>query len=205
MKQFLYFLAFGLAITTAIGYVVGKGWEEDAIQAEIQMSAVKKINAIKKRARNGDGQAQYELGMHYENPNGERHDYLAAQKWYRAAAGRGQHAGAKYKLGQLYLNGRGVENDLSLALEWFQRSARQGDPRGQFFLGISQRDGWQRRADFIEAYKWFLLANRNASLVLGENPNYDLSVVLAELDAKMSKFDREQAQIRASNWKATLK
>jgi len=205
MKKILYILAFGLAIITAVGYVIGKGWEEDAIQKNIETTAAKKINDIKRNAAQGDGEAQYQLGLHYENANGERHDYLAAQKWYRAAASRNQHAGAKYKLGQLYLNGRGVENDLSLAMKWFTQAAHQGDPRGQFFVGISKRDGWERKQDFIEAYKWFLLANRKASIVSAENSNFDLSTALAELDRKMSSFDRKQAKKRAMAWKPSLK
>jgi len=201
MKKILYFVAFGLAIITAVGYVVGKGWEKDAIQEDIKMVAAKKITTIKRKAAAGDGEAQYQLGLHYENVTGERHDYLAAQKWYRIAASRNQHAGAKYKLGQLYLNGRGVENELSLAMKWFTQSAYQGDARGQYFLGVSQRDGWERKQNFIDAYKWFLLANRNAALVLSENPNYDPYAAMVELERKMSKFDRKQAEKRAKAWR----
>lgn len=199
MKNFLYLLALVLGVATAIGYVVGKGWEEEAAKQHAEMSKSQRIGMWKKQAHLGDPQAQYLLGDYYEK---ERTDYLNAQKWYRYAAIKGQHAGAQYRLAQLYMNGRGVENNLPEAMKWFRLSAAQGEARAQFFLGVAERDGWERKADFIEAYKWFLLANRDATSVRAEDPRYDPTVALQELDAKMSKFNREEGQKRADKWRA---
>jgi len=197
MKIILYCVAVVLAVVTAIGYVVGKGWEEEARVGQIQLSKSQLVALWSEQAKAGDPEAQYQLGRYYDR---DRVDYLTAQKWYRVAATRGNHAGAQYKLGQLYLNGRGVENNLPNAMMWFRKAAEGGDARGQYFLGVSQRDGWERKPDFIEAYKWFLLANRDPELVLGEEARFDPQKALLELDAVMSEFDRAEAQKRADKW-----
>lgn len=198
MKRTLYLLALALAVVTAVGYVVGKGWEEEAQMAEAEMSFVQKFNMWKRQAKNGDADAQYRLGVYFDT---ERTNYLHAQKWYRVAATKGQHSGAQYKLGQLYMNGRGVENDLPAAMHWFRKSANLGDARGQFFVGISYRDGWERKPNFIEAYKWFYLANKDADLVRAEDPRFDPTEALAELEKKMSRFDIEKAVELANKWR----
>lgn len=197
MKRTLYLIALALAVFTAIAYVIGKGWEEEAKVQHVEMTKVQKIKMWFKLAKEGDPDAQYALGHYYES---DRLDYLNAQKWFRVAATKGQHAGAQYKLAQLYLNGRGVENNLPNAMKWFRLSADGGDPRGQYFLGVAHRDGWERKPDFIEAYKWFLLANRDPDLVRGEEERFDPQEALLEMDQKMSKFDREEAQKRADKW-----
>ncbi|SCA57922.1 exported hypothetical protein [Candidatus Terasakiella magnetica] len=198
MKRLLYMLALGLSLITVIGYVVGKNWEEAALLAEVEMDQQQKIKYWKSQSKKGNPDAQYKLGIYYEK---QRTDFLNAQKWYRVAASKGQHAGAQYKLAQLYMNGQGVENNLPAAMKWFRKSATKGDARAQYFLGIAYRDGWERGENFIEAYKWFLLSNRNAALVRAEDPRFDPTVALAEMDERMSRFDREQAQKRVDKWR----
>lgn len=197
MKRTLYLIALVLAVFTAVAYVIGKGWEKEAEIQKIEMTKGQKIKMWLQQAKKGDPDAQYALGLYYEK---DRVDYLNAQKWFRVAATKGQHGGAQYKLAQLYLNGRGVENNLPNAMKWFRLSAEKGDARGQYFLGVAKRDGWEEKPDFIEAYKWFLLANKNPSLVSGEEERFDTAKALAEMDRKMSKFDREEAQKRADKW-----
>ncbi|WP_135079335.1 tetratricopeptide repeat protein [Terasakiella sp. SH-1] len=199
MKRTLYLLALGLTILTVVGYVIGKNWEEEAQKAQAELGRTEQIKLWRKQARQGDAEAQYQLGIYYQNA---RADYLTAQKWFRVAASKGRHAGAQYKLAQLYMNGQGVENDLPAAMSWFRKSAAQGDVRAQYFLGIAYRDGWERKDNYIEAYKWFLLSNRKAALVRAEDPRFDPTVALAEMDAVMSRFDREQARKRVARWKA---
>ncbi|MDV7341373.1 tetratricopeptide repeat protein [Terasakiella sp. A23] len=198
MKTFLYLLALVLAVVTAIGYVVGKGWEKEAEIEQAEASKGQMIKMWYRNAKDGDPESQYKLAVFYE---AERTDYLNAQKWYRVAATKGQHAGAQYKLAQLYLNGRGVENDLPSAMKWFRLSSAQGDVRAQFFMGVANRDGWEKKPDFIEAYKWFLLANKDAAKVIAEEERFDPTKALAEMTPKMSTFDRKEAQKRADKWR----
>jgi len=202
MKRVLYLIALILAVFTAIAYVVGTGWEDEEVKVKAEMSLSKKLKMWKVKAKKGDPESQYNLGAYYET---QRKDYLNAQKWYRVAATKGRHAGSQYKLAQLYMNGRGVENNLPMTMKWFRLSAAQGDARGQYFLGVAQRDGWERKNDYIEAYKWFWLANKNAELVRSEDPRFDPEDALAELDAVMSQFNRDQGIKRAKKWRPKLK
>lgn len=197
MKRNLYLLALALAVLTAIGYSIGKDWEKEAQVVEAQESLVDQVKRWRGQAAQGNPDAQYRLGMYFED---YRLDYLSAQKWYRVAATKGQHAGAQYKLAQLYMNGLGVENNVAVAMDWFRQSAQKGDVRAQFFMGVAHRDGWARRADFIQAYKWFLLANRDAAKVRAENERFDPTKALAEMDDKMTRFDREKARELANKW-----
>lgn len=197
MKRNLYLFALLLTIITAVGYTIGKNWEKEAKITQVVVDRGAQVQTWRKQAMQGNPEAQYQLGIYYEK---DRTDYLNAQKWYRVAATKGQHAGAQYKLAQLYMNGLGVENNLAEAMKWFRLSSAKGDVRAQFFMGVSYRDGWERKADFIEAYKWFLLANRDAQKVREENERFDPYVALVELDRRMSKFDREQAEQMAQGW-----
>lgn len=199
MKRILYLFALLLTIVTAIGYTIAKNREKEAQVSEVEISRTQQVRTWRMQALQGIPQAQYQLGIYYEKDRG---DYLNAQKWYRVAATKGQHGGAQYKLANLYMNGQGVENNLAEAMKWFRQSAAKGDVRAQFFMGVALRDGWERKSDFIEAYKWFLLANRDAPAVRAENPRFDPMAALAELDGKMSRFDRKQARQLARSWRA---
>lgn len=55
----------------------------------------------------GDAEAQYQMGLVYENGSGVKQDHAAAAEWYRKAAEQG-HAIAQYFLGFLYEIGKGV-------------------------------------------------------------------------------------------------
>lgn len=198
MKFKLYFLAAFLTILTALGYAVGKNMEENALIRDTEMSMAQQVKMWQAGAVAGDSESQYLYGLYFE----QRQDYLNAQKWYRVGAIRGKHGGAQYKLAQLYMNGQGVENDLNEAMKWFVASAAQGDVRAQFILGVSERDGWEGQPDRIEAYKWFLLSNRDPDKVMAEDARYNPPVALAEMDAVMSRFNREIAQKRADKWRA---
>ena len=198
MKKILYGLALILSIATAIGYYYGKEYEADQMMAMHHDDEVESFSILQKRARAGDVSAQYKLGQYFE---GEKRDFLEAQKWYSYAATHGHHPPSQYRLAILFMNGQGVENNLPEAMKWFRRAAEQGEPRAQFFLGIASRDGWERKADLIEAYKWFWLAERQNDLVAQEDPRFNPKTSLEELDKVMRAFDRNEAIERARNWR----
>ena len=54
-----------------------------------------------------NAQAQYNLGVMYDEGRGVRQDDAEAVRWYRQAAEQG-YAAAQYNLGAMYANGRGV-------------------------------------------------------------------------------------------------
>lgn len=69
-------------------------------------------------AEKGDARAQYNLGLLYASGLGVTHDYQAALKWHRLAAGQG-HAGAQNALAQMYAKGHGVPQDSVRAHLWY--------------------------------------------------------------------------------------
>ena len=76
-------------------------------------------------AERGNVQAQFNLGMMYENGQGVRQDDAEAVKWYRQAAEKG-YAKAQYNLGAMYFTGRGVHQDFHLSKEWFGKACDGG-------------------------------------------------------------------------------
>ena len=80
-------------------------------------------------AERGNAQAQFNLGMMYENGQGVRQDYAEALRWYRKAAEQG-YAKAQYNLGLMYANGHGVHQDFHLSKEWFGKACDGGVQEG---------------------------------------------------------------------------
>ena len=86
-----------------------------------------------KAADQGDADAQFELGWHYETGSGVEKDESEAVRWYQEAADQG-HMGAQFELGWHYETGRGVEEDESEAVRWYQEAADQGHMDAQSAL-----------------------------------------------------------------------
>ncbi|MCL2139303.1 MAG: sel1 repeat family protein, partial [Treponema sp.] len=79
-----------------------------------------------KKAEQGDINAQYELGLLYENGKGVSKDSVKAAEWFGKAAEQG-NASAQYELGLLYESGQGVSKDSNKAAELFAKAAAQGN------------------------------------------------------------------------------
>jgi TPR repeat protein/DNA-directed RNA polymerase subunit RPC12/RpoP len=104
-------------------------------------------------AKQGDAEAQYELGWSYWRDA----DYKKAFPWLKAAADHG-HSEACYLLGMAYLNGRGTLQNYRAALEQFTRSAEQGHLEAEYQLGLIYRDGLAAAPDKESAYLWLNIA-----------------------------------------------
>ncbi len=75
-------------------------------------------------AEQGHAEAQYNLGLMYDQGQGVPKDYQAAMKWYRLAADPGQ-AEAQSNLGVMYSKGQGVPQDYVQAHMWVSLAAAQ--------------------------------------------------------------------------------
>lgn len=69
-------------------------------------------------AKNGNAEAQYNLGVMYRAGRGIPQDYKEARKWYRLAAEQG-NAFAQFNLGWIYASGKGVPQDYVQSHMWF--------------------------------------------------------------------------------------
>lgn len=116
-----------------------------------------------KLAKQGDADAQYELGISYLNGKDVVKNEIEAVKWFRKAAERG-HAKAQCRLGTCYRFGEGVLEDRAEAAKWFRKAAEQGDKRAQFYLAMRYKDGDGVVQDQVEAAKWFRKAAEQGEL-----------------------------------------
>jgi hypothetical protein len=83
------------------------------------------ISDLRRKAEQGDAEAQYNLGMLYYEAHGVTQDYATARQWWEQAAAQG-NAAAQYYLSVLYDKGQGVPQDYATARQWFEKAAAQG-------------------------------------------------------------------------------
>jgi TPR repeat protein len=106
--------------------------------AELYQAAVagnsQALQQLRTLATEGEGAAQYNLGLIYENGPGVPRDYAEAVRWYRKAADQGL-ANAQYNLGYIYASGQGVPQDYGEAMRWYRKAADQGVASAQYNLG----------------------------------------------------------------------
>ena len=79
----------------------------------------------KKRAEQGDADAQFNLGWMYLNGEGITKDLKQAFYWYKKSAEQG-YAKAQNNLGLMYINGEGTLKDLKQAAFWIKKSYENG-------------------------------------------------------------------------------
>ena len=112
------------------------------------------IAAWQPLAEQGNLEAQFGLGIIYENGRGIGRDYAQAADWYTQAA-EGGHPGAQFNLGNMYQQGLGVTKDASMAVYWWTLAAAQGLSEAQLNLGIAYHRGNGVEADQNQALSWF--------------------------------------------------
>ena len=96
------------------------------------------IEQIKAQAKQGNTEAQCDLGSIYYYGRGVPQDYTEAANWWRLAAEQG-NAVAQYNLGQLYYFGTGVPQDDTEAAKWYRLAADQGHEAAQNSLDLLSR------------------------------------------------------------------
>jgi TPR repeat protein len=112
-------------------------------------------------AEQGDEEAQFWLGIAYEQNWFGTTDVKEAVKWYRKAA-EGGNPDAQVELGQKYEDGEGVEQSFKLAAEWYRKAAEHvpnlgGAGQGRNQLGLLYMEGRGVPQDYVQAYFWFSL------------------------------------------------
>ena len=82
----------------------------------------------------GDAEAQYNLGVMYDEGAGRERDLARAAQWYRKAAEQG-FVDAQTNLGMMFMSGQGVPRDADAARRWLRLAAEQGDTEAAELLG----------------------------------------------------------------------
>lgn len=111
------------------------------------------LNKAVTSAKQGDPQAQYDLGLTYWHDT----NYAEALPLLRAAAEKG-HDDAQYLLGMAYTEGQGIVQNYRGAMEYFTKAAQQGHLEAEYRLGIFHRDGLATPQNRETAYAWLNVA-----------------------------------------------
>jgi uncharacterized protein len=112
-------------------------------------------------AKSGDATASYGIGRIYRLGQGVRYrDFEKAVYWYQRAAGRG-YVPAQYELARIQFEGLVVPRDIDEMMFWLWRAALSGHADSQIMLGAVYEYGEPGvAANFTEALKWYLIAER---------------------------------------------
>jgi hypothetical protein len=147
-------------------------------------------------AEQGYVDAQFNLGVMYDEGRGVPQDYAQAIQWYRRAADQG-NAYAQVNLGVMYDQGRGVPQDYTQAAYWYRRAADQGNADAQFNLGLMYDQGQGVPQDYSQAYFWYNLAAAR----MAPGSVRDTAVRNRDLiAARLTPAQLAQAQALARTW-----
>jgi TPR repeat protein len=115
------------------------------------------IRSLTMAAKDGDPEAQNNLGVMYQRGQGVVQDYGQAAKWYTLAAEQGLVI-AQDNLGLMYAGGHGVAQNYEAAVKWFAEAAEQGYPASQHNLGVLCARGLGTPRDMTRAIEWYTRA-----------------------------------------------
>lgn len=147
------------------------------------------------KAEQGNANAQFQVGLKYQNGEGVEKDNTKAVDWYQKSAEQG-NSDAQANLGAMYQYGFGVEKSDSEALSWFRKSADQGNSSGQNLLGVMYFMGAGIQKNDSEAVSWFRKSgeqgNSQAQVNLGLI--YQKGVGVEKNDAEAVSWFRKAAE-----------
>ncbi len=161
MKKWFLFIT---AILMLYSSVARAGDFDDATDAYEKGNYDQAIELFLPLATQGNANAQYNLGLMYDEGKGVTQDYQEAIKWYRLAAEQGHESAqsnllaAQFFLGSMYYTGDGVTQDYKEALKWYRLAVEQGEAVAQYNLGLMYDEGKTVTQDYARAYMWFNLA-----------------------------------------------
>lgn len=105
-------------------------------------------------AKEGDPDAQFQLGVLLEQGLGVGQDQSAAAKWYQMAVEAG-HRAAMINLAALLYDGRGVRQDYRRSAELYRQAAQQGDLSALTTLGSMYEQGKGVGQDVERAFQLY--------------------------------------------------
>ena len=127
---------------------------EDGVQAYLAQDYGAALDAWWPLAEDGHAEAQFGIGLCYENGRSVERNLELAAVWYHKAAEQGLDE-AQFNLGNLYLNAEGFPQDLVKAVRWYRRAAEQGMPHAQVNLGYSYETGSGVAKNAEKAVSWY--------------------------------------------------
>ncbi len=111
------------------------------------------IPLVKKSAKRGNAEAQYNLGYCYEKGVGVKVNQDQAIRWYQKSADQ-QYMDAEYAMMSAYAEGKGVEKNNEKAFEYALKCAEKKDPTCIFNVVGSYQDGRGVEKDTDKMLEW---------------------------------------------------
>jgi TPR repeat protein len=199
-------LALTLCFSVSATAQIFEKWSEQVGQHTVQL--------YRHGAELGDADAQFILGMMYNDGRwGATQDYAEAMKWYLKAAEQG-YAAAQNRIGLMYSRGHGVAQSYAEAAQWFRKAAEQGVAATQSYTGrqanargvaIAQAnlasmyvEGQGVSQNNATAYMWMILSLARLDPA---SPSY--SRITAERDSLAQQLTQDQiaeAERQARDW-----
>jgi TPR repeat protein len=186
-------------MTVAVAGAAAAGPFDDALVAAERGNYSTALRLLRPLAEQGDADAQYNLGVMYNNGDGVPQNYSEAIKWHRKAADQG-NGNSQFNLGFMYDRGRGIPPNYAEAVKWYRLAANQGVAIAQYKLGVKYHDGQGVPRDYVQAHMWFDLSA--SQFPTSETENRDDAVRAREFVAsKMTPAQIAEAQKLAREWK----
>lgn len=154
-----------LALILAAGAQAGPF--EDAAQAASAGDYVTARSLYTPLAEAGNGSAQFNLGILYDQGRGGLADPIKAKELFSLAAAQGVPK-AEYNLATFLRDGRGGPVDLVKARELYLKSAQHGFGQAAFNLGVFYASGQGGPVDYQKAREWFEKAGSAESVAYVE-------------------------------------
>ena len=149
------------ALISFLGFIVSMYLISNSSDMEKASAAAQDFDPGRKqvweRAKKGNAEAQYQVGMMLLQGTETQQNYGEALKWFHSAAKQG-HTAAEVNLGLLYKSGRGVLQDFTQAAQWFQKAAVKANPEAEYHLASLYKIGQGVKHDMKQAYAWYNLA-----------------------------------------------
>jgi TPR repeat protein len=98
---------------------------EDGLAAAEKGDYATALRLWRPLADQGEPNAQYNIGLMYDQGKGVPQDHVQAAAWYRKAGEQG-HRVAQHNIGVMYANGQGVPQDSATAVAWYRKAGEQG-------------------------------------------------------------------------------
>lgn len=136
----------------------------------------------------GHRDAEFNMGLLYENGLGVAKDGARAAYWYGRAAEQDDPVAQAY-LAEMHAKGLGIPRNDVEALRWYRRAAELGHPASQYNVGLFYAFGRGVEPNDVEAYAWMTVGIENGA------PRTELPETLAR---HMSAASLEQAKHLAS-------
>lgn len=142
------------------------------------------IDFFRERAKAGEHNAQYYLGIAYDRGIGVPLDKSQAIDWYTRAAQSGE-ARAQRTLGFRFLAGEDVEKNIEFGFYWLLKAANSGCPISAETVAKAYRDGLLVAIDPKASEFWYRIAALKGRM--------DARMIVSAMDADLSNAGHERA------------